>query len=55
MGDYLAASGGHLQNENKTEFEKDIASRMISTNNSAEGVKDKKERDLKRVLLRLDR
>ena len=37
MGEYLAATGGHLQNENKTEFEKDIASRMISTNNSAEG------------------
>jgi hypothetical protein len=37
MGDYLAATGGHLQNENKTEFEKDIASRMVSTNNSAEG------------------
>jgi len=37
MGEYLAATGGHLQNDKKTEFEKDIASRMISTNNSAEG------------------
>ena len=37
MGEYLAATGGHLQNDKKMEFEKDIASRMISTNNSAEG------------------
>jgi hypothetical protein len=37
MGEYLAATGGHLQNENKTEFDKDIASRMISKNNCAEG------------------
>jgi hypothetical protein len=37
MREYLAATGGHLQNDKKTEFEKDIASRMISTNNCAEG------------------
>jgi hypothetical protein len=37
MGEYLAATGGHLQNANNTEFEKDIASRMICANNPAEG------------------
>jgi hypothetical protein len=37
MADYLEATGGRLRNANKTEFEKDIASRMICTNNPAEG------------------
>ena len=37
MGEYLEATSGRLKNTNKTEFEKDIASRMICTNNSAEG------------------
>jgi len=37
MADYLEATGGRLRNANKTEFEKDVASRMICTNNPAEG------------------
>jgi len=37
MGEYLEATGGRLRNSAMTEFEKDIASRMICTNNSAEG------------------
>ncbi len=37
MADYLEATGGRLRNSNKTEFEKAIASRMICTNNAAEG------------------
>lgn len=37
MADYLEATGGRLRNANKTEFEKAIASRMICTNNPAEG------------------
>jgi hypothetical protein len=37
MGDYLEATGGVLANSKKTEWEKDVASRMLSTNNAAEG------------------
>ncbi len=37
MGDYLEATGGYLANSTKSEWEKDVASRMLSTNNVAEG------------------
>ncbi len=37
MGAYLESTGGRLRNSLKTEWEKDIASRMICTNNPAEG------------------
>ena len=37
MGEYLEATGGRLRNSGMTEFEKEIASRMICTNNPAEG------------------
>jgi hypothetical protein len=37
MGEYLEATGGRLRNATKTEWEKDVASRMICTNNPAEG------------------
>ena len=37
MGDYLEATGGVLANSTKSEWEKDVASRMLSTNNAAEG------------------
>ena len=36
MGEYLEATGGLLANSNKSEWEKQIASRMIGTNNPAE-------------------
>ena len=36
MGQYLEASTGVLQNENKTQWEREIASRMLCTNNAAE-------------------
>jgi hypothetical protein len=36
MGAYLEATAGRLSNANKTDWEKDIASRMIGTNNPAE-------------------
>jgi hypothetical protein len=37
MGEYLEATEGRLRNSAKTEWEKDVASRMICTNNPAEG------------------
>ena len=37
MGKYLEATGGRLSNKNKSQWEKDIAARMICTNNAAEG------------------
>ena len=37
MGDYLEATNGHLRNSTKTEWEKEVASRMVCTNNNAEG------------------
>ncbi len=37
MGRYLESMGGKLANSTKTEWEKDISSRMICTNNGAEG------------------
>ena len=37
MGDYLEATGGVLANSTKSEWEKDVASRMLFTNNAAEG------------------
>ena len=36
MGEYLEVTGGRLGNEHKNEWEKDIASRMLCTNNPAE-------------------
>jgi hypothetical protein len=36
MGRYLESMGGKLANSTKTEWEKDISSRMICTNNGAE-------------------
>ena len=36
MGAYLEATAGRLSNANKNEWEKEIASRMIGTNNPAE-------------------
>ena len=36
MGEYLEATGGRLRNSQKSEWEKDIASRMICNNNPAE-------------------
>ena len=36
VGEYLEATGGLLANSNKSEWEKQIASRMIGTNNPAE-------------------
>jgi hypothetical protein len=36
MGQYLEASTGVLQNKNKTQWEREIASRMLCTNNAAE-------------------
>ncbi len=36
MGEYLEVTGGRLSNSNKSEWEKDIASRMIGSNNPAE-------------------
>ena len=37
MGDYLQGLGGALANNQKTQLEKDVASRMVCTNNLAEG------------------
>jgi hypothetical protein len=37
MGNYLEVTGGWLANSNKSEWEKDVAARMICTNNPAEG------------------
>jgi hypothetical protein len=37
MGQYLEVTGGQLANSNKSSWEKDIAARMICTNNHAEG------------------
>jgi hypothetical protein len=37
MGKYLEATGGRLSNNNKTPWEKEIAAKMICTNNPAEG------------------
>ena len=37
MGDYLEATNGHLRNSTKTEWETAVASRMVCTNNLAEG------------------
>ncbi len=37
MGQYLEVTGGQLANTNKSEWDKDIAARMICTNNHAEG------------------
>jgi hypothetical protein len=37
MGAYLEATNGHLRNSTKTEWEKEVASRMVCTNNHAEG------------------
>ena len=37
MGDYLEGLGGALANNQKTQLEKDVASRMVCTNNLAEG------------------
>jgi hypothetical protein len=37
MGNYLEATGGCLANRHKNAWEKDIAARMICTNNAAEG------------------
>jgi hypothetical protein len=37
MGQYLEVTGGRLANSNKSDWEKDIAARMICTNNPAEG------------------
>ena len=37
LGNYLEATGGRLSNKHKTQWEKDIAARMICTNNPAEG------------------
>ncbi len=36
MGQYLEVTGGRLANSNKSDLEKDIAARMICTNNPAE-------------------
>jgi hypothetical protein len=36
LGQYLEVTGGGLANKHKTEWEKDIAARMIGTNNPAE-------------------
>ena len=36
LGEYLEATGGRLRNSLKSEWEKDIASRMICNNNPAE-------------------
>ncbi len=36
MGNYLESTGGRQTNANKTEWEKEITSRMICTNNPAE-------------------
>ena len=36
MGEYLEVTCGRLSNSNKSEWEKDIASRMIGSNNPAE-------------------
>ncbi len=36
MGAYLEATAGRLSNANKSPWEKEIASRMIGTNNPAE-------------------
>jgi hypothetical protein len=37
MGDYFEAKGGQLINSHKTQGAKDLASRMVCTNNLAEG------------------
>ena len=37
MGKYLEATAGCLANKHKNAWEKDIAARMICTNNAAEG------------------
>ena len=37
MGEYLEGTNGHLRNSTKTEWEKEVASRMVCTNNHAEG------------------
>ncbi len=36
MGEYLEATGGQLANNQKTQLEKDVAARMVCTNNNAE-------------------
>jgi hypothetical protein len=36
MGDYIEATGGKLANNQKTQLEKDVAARMVCTNNMAE-------------------
>ena len=37
MGQYLEVTGGQLANTNKSNWDKDIAARMVCTNNHAEG------------------
>jgi hypothetical protein len=37
MGEFLEATGGRMRNSNVTAWEKEISSRMICTNNPAEG------------------
>jgi hypothetical protein len=37
MGQYLEVTGGRLANSNKSDWEKDIAARMICANNPTEG------------------
>jgi hypothetical protein len=37
MGQYLEVTGGQLANTNKSDWDKDIAARMVCTNNHAEG------------------
>ncbi len=37
IGDYLETTGSVLANSTKSEWEKDVASRMLSINNAAEG------------------
>ncbi len=36
MGDFLQVTGGELANDNKSQWEKEIAGRMACTNNGAE-------------------
>ncbi len=37
LGDYLEATGGQLANSHKTQGDKELAARMVCTNNLAEG------------------
>jgi hypothetical protein len=37
MGEYLEATNGQLRNSTKTDWEMEVASRMVCTNNHAEG------------------